>query len=103
MKKLRKFTSKKSVKRVFSFAMCAMLMLSLGLPAFAAEGDLSTEAVSAITSAFGEVTSTIKIGNVLSVLTIVLTTAVGFFFFWWGIRKVIKIVTAAFKKGKISV
>lgn len=106
MEKLRKFTSKKSVKKVFSFVMCAMLMLSLSLPAFASESavNLSEEAVSAVETAFGQLTSTIKIGNVLSVLTIVLTTAVGFFFFfWWGIRKVIKIVTSAFKKGKISV
>ncbi len=106
MEKLRKFTSKKSVKKVMSLALCMMLMLSLGVTAFAAEGDTidySADAVSSVTNAFSTVTSTISISNVLAMIGIALAACVGLFFFWWGIRKVIAMVTAAFKKGRVSV
>lgn len=105
MEKLRKFTSKKSVKKVMSLALCMMLMLSLGVTAFAEEAtvDYSADAVSAVESAFDTITSTITIGNVLLMVSISLATCVGFFFFWWGIRKVIRMVTTALRKGRISV
>lgn len=98
---------KRSFKKIFAILACVTVLGAMCIPfAFAAEGDVvspASEAVSAITSGFSQITSTITIGNVLSVLGIVLAVAVGFFFFWWGIRKVVRVVTAAFKKGKISV
>lgn len=95
---------KRSFKKIFAILACVIVLGAMCIPfAFAAEGDAASEAVSAITSGFGQITSTITIGNILSVLGIVLAVAVGFFFFWWGIRKVVRVVTAAFKKGKISV
>lgn len=96
---------KRSFKKIFAILACVTVLGAMCIPAaFAADGaSAASEAVSAITSGFSQITSTITIGNVLTVLGIVLAVAVGFFFFWWGIRKVVRVVTAAFKKGKISV
>ena len=98
---------KKSFRKIFAILAVVTVLGAMCIPfAFAADGDptnYATEAVSAMKSGFSQITSTISIGNVLTVLAIVLGVAVGFFFFWWGIRKVIKVVTASFKKGKVSV
>ena len=93
------------LKKILS-ALCVVMVLSLCcFSAFAAEGqgDAASEAVSAASSAFTTVTSTISIANIMKGLGIALAGAVGFFFFWWAIRKVVRMVTSAFKKGKISV
>ena len=94
---------KRSFKKIFAILACVTVLAAMCIPAAFAADDAASEAVSAITSGFGQITSTITIGNILSVLGIVLAVAVGFFFFWWGIRTVVRVVTAAFKKGKISV
>lgn len=105
MNKLQKMTQKPVFKRVLSFLMIFAIMGCMAIPAFAAEGDTSVanDAVSAVSSAFSTVTSTISVGNILKMVGIALGACVAFFFFWWGIRKVIKMVTNAFKKGKVSV
>ena len=52
---------------------------------------------------FTDVTGTINIGNIVSILAIVVGACVGLVLMWFGIRKVIKIIMGAFRKGKISV
>lgn len=100
-KKITKTSIKKNLKKVFSLFAVVMIMGAMAVPCFATGED--SEAVSAIKSGFTQVTSTISIGNVLQVLTIVLATALGFFFFWWGIRKVIRVASKSFKNGRVSV
>ena len=63
----------------------------------------ATEAITAITSVFTNVTGAINIQSVLSVLGIVVAAAIGLVLMWWGIRKVIRVIMSAFKKGKIAV
>lgn len=105
MNKFQSLLTNKSFKKCITLFVCLAMMFSLGMSAFAAEGDTSSasEVVAQVKSAFGTVTSTISITNILSMISIALAACVGFFFFWWGIRKVIRMVTAAFKKGKVSV
>lgn len=105
MRKLKKIMSNKAVKKGVTMFMCLAMMFTMGMSAFAAEGDsaVASEAVNQVKTAFSTVTSTISITNILSMVGVALAACVGFFFFWWGIRKVIKMVTGAFKKGKISV
>lgn len=104
MNKLRKLTSSKSFKKAASLTMCLMLMFTMCFSASAADSEnYATDAVSSVSSAFSTVTSIISIGNIFQMVGIALAACVGFFFFWWGIRKVIGMVTKAFKKGKISV
>lgn len=48
-------------------------------------------------------TSQISVANVVAILAGVLAVAVGFGFFWWAGRKVLGVLMAAFKKGRVSV
>ena len=79
-----------------------VLYSGMAIPAFAEE-PVTENPVSQISSAFSNVTGIIKISNVVSVIGIVLATAFGFVLFWWGLRKVIKVIMSAFSKGKVRV
>lgn len=94
---------RKKFKKVFAVLMAVMVFATLGVTMSFAADDAASEAVSAMQAGFNEVTSTISIGNVITVILAVIGVCVGFVFFWWGIRKVVRMVMAAFKKGKISV
>lgn len=48
-------------------------------------------------------TSQISVANVATVLGTIVSAGVGFAFFWWGGRKALRALMAAFKKGKISI
>ncbi len=100
-KKITKTSVKKNLKKVFALFAVVMIIGAMAVPCFAAEVD--SEAVSAVKAGFTQVTGTISIANVLQVLGIVLGVAFGFFFFWWGIRKVIRVVSKSFKNGRVSV
>ena len=65
-------------------------------------------ASSAVTSAdwkpiMDAVTAQISVSNVATVLGTIAGAGVGFAFFWWGGRKALRALMAAFKKGKISI
>lgn len=95
---------KKTFKKVFAFLCAVMMVSTLGLTAFAAEGtDTADVAVSAMKSALGEVTSTLSISNILTVVVALIGACIVLVFFWWGLRKIIRAAMAAFKKGKLSV
>ena len=49
------------------------------------------------------VTTQISVANVATVLGTIASAGVGFAFFWWGGRKALRALMAAFKKGKISI
>ncbi len=48
-------------------------------------------------------TAQLNVSSMVSVLSLVVASAVGLAFAWWGIRKVVKIIMAAFKRGRVSV
>ena len=97
----KKVVKKRVVKRVGSL-LCAFAILAISMVACFADG-AGTEAVSAVQSVFTDVTGTINISNIVSILGIVVGACVGLVLMWFGIRKVIKIIMGAFRKGKISV
>lgn len=102
----KKVVKKRVAKRVGSL-LCAFAILAISMVACfadgAATGGTGSEAVSAVQSVFTDVTGTINIGNIVSILAIVVGACVGLVLMWFGIRKVIKIIMGAFRKGKISV
>lgn len=102
----KKAVNKQVIKRVGSL-LCAFAILAISMVACfadgAAAGGTGSEAVSAVQSVFTDVTGTINIGNIVSILAIVVGACVGLVLMWFGIRKVIKIIMGAFRKGKISV
>ena len=44
----------------------------------------------------------ISVATVVEVLTVAATAAVGLAFMWWGVRKLVRVLMSAFKKGKVS-
>lgn len=97
--------NKKMLKKLCAFCSVVMLIFAMAVPAFATGGevDYADEAVSAMTAGLAEVTGTLTINNILTVILAVLGIAVGFMFFWWGLRKIIGIAKRAFTRGQVSV
>lgn len=44
----------------------------------------------------------ISVATVVEVLAVAAGAAVGLAFMWWGVRKLSRVLMAAFKKGKVS-
>lgn len=67
----------------------------------------STEVTAITSSAFSSVLTAlqaqISVSTVVEVLAVVVGACVGLAFMWWGVRKVIRALMSAFKKGKVSV
>lgn len=102
--KFHGFAHSKAGKRIMAFAMSAMLAISMAFSA-AAEGEVGSgaDAIAAAKSVIGEATKTINISNLTTILVYGVGIAIGLFLLWWGARKLVRIVTAAFKRGKVSV
>ena len=45
----------------------------------------------------------VSVSTVVGVIASILAVCVGFAFFWWAVRKVIRMLMSAFKKGKVTV
>lgn len=63
--------------------------------------------VTAITSSdFSSILTTlqeqISVSTVVGVLATAAGAAVGLAFMWWGVRKLVRVLMSAFKKGKVS-
>lgn len=54
-------------------------------------------------SVISALTSQISVSTVVSVLATLATAGVGLAFMWWGVRKAVRSLMAAFKKGKVSI
>lgn len=58
---------------------------------------------SAFASVIDAVTAQISVASIIEVLVYAIPVVIGMVFMWWGVRKVVRMVMSAFKKGKISV
>lgn len=66
------------------------------------------ESASIVTSAdwasvITALTNQISVATVVQVLAVIVGACVGFAFMWWGLRKAVRALMSAFKKGKVSV
>lgn len=68
-----------------------------------AEGEPTDTWTAPITTIFNTMSSAYTPAKVASILAIALTACVGLVFFWFGARKIVKMVSSALKKGKISI
>ena len=107
MNKLKNLSpEKRSAFKKIGCLFCALCVFAFSaVSAFAdtAAAGSGAQAVSAVQSVFTDVTGTINIGNIVSILAIVVGACVGLVLMWFGISKVIRIIMGAFRKGKISV
>jgi len=96
--------NKKMLKKLFALLAVVMMIGCMAVPAFATStADTADVAVSAMQSALDEVIGTVTIGNVLIVISACIAASIGLVFFWWAVRKAIRAVMSAFRKGKVSV
>ena len=47
-------------------------------------------------------TNQISVSSIVGVLAAAAGAAVGLAFMWWGVRKLVRVLMGAFKKGKVS-
>lgn len=69
------------------------------MPVFLTAGVVSATDFQGVMDA---ITAQISVSSVVGILTTCATAGVGLVFMWWGVRKVLRALMSAFKKGKIS-
>lgn len=47
-------------------------------------------------------TNQISVSTIVSVLATLVTAGIGLVFMWWGVRKALRSLMSAFRKGKMS-
>lgn len=58
---------------------------------------------SSFSSVIDAVTAQVSVSTVVEVLAYAVPAVIGLVFMWWGVRKVVRMVMSAFRKGRISV
>lgn len=76
------------------------LLSVLGIPQLAFADAVTSSSFSGVITA---ITSQISITTVAEVLTYAAGLAVALVFFWWGVRKALRVLMGAFRKGRMSV
>ena len=56
----------------------------------------------AFTTVLAAMQQQLSVATVVEVLAVAAGAAVGLAFMWWGVRKLARVLMAAFKKGKVS-
>lgn len=55
-----------------------------------------------LSSVLSAITDQISVTTVIAVVAGAVGAAIGLVFMWWGVRKLIRVIMAAFRKGKLS-
>lgn len=53
-------------------------------------------------SVMSALTSQVSVSTIVGVLATLVTAGIGLVFMWWGVRKALRSLMAAFRKGKMS-
>lgn len=78
----------------------ALVVTFLPSLAFAEGTAITSSSFSGVISA---ITAQISITTVAEVLTYAAGIAIALVFFWWGVRKALRVLMAAFRKGRMAV
>lgn len=83
-------------------------MTVLNMLAFNTLVALSSGGASAVTAAdwasvITAMTGQISVATIVGVMATIVAACIGIVFMWWGVRKAVCALMAAFRKGKISV
>lgn len=82
-------------------------MKIFGLMAFNMLVALEAGSASAVTAAdwasvISAMTAQISVATIVGVMATIVAACIGIVFMWWGVRKAVRALMAAFRKGKIS-
>ena len=69
---------------------------------------LESGGASAVTAAdwasvISAMTAQVSVATIVGVMATIVAACIGIVFIWWGVRKAVRALMAAFRKGKISV
>lgn len=53
-------------------------------------------------SVISALTAQISVSSIIAVLTTLVVSGIGLVFMWWGVRKALRSLMAAFRKGRMS-
>ena len=95
------FEKMKSKMTRFVPALFAMVMM-MGITAFATEAGTPVTADS-WKPVIAALTSQISVSTVVAALATFVTSGIGLVFMWWGLRKGLRSLMSAFRKGRMSV
>lgn len=82
------------------FAPLYTALVVLGMPQLAFADAITSSSFSGVITA---ITSQISVTTVAEVLTYAAGIAVALVFFWWGVRKALRVLMGAFRRGRMSV
>lgn len=88
------------IKKMTPFLAAFAAALTMLVPSYAFAAAATYDDFSAIITA---VTGQVSVSTVVGILTQAATISIGLVFMWWGVRKVSKVLFAAFRKGRFSV
>lgn len=74
-----------------------------GLGIMIAEGAATAVSPADWASVLSAMTGQISVSTVVAVLASTTGAAIGLVFMWWGVRKLARVLMAAFRRGKLSV
>lgn len=101
---------KKNIKRWLGVCMAIMVATCSSVCAFAADGvggsggiETSTVSYSSFSSLIDIIQGQISVSSIIGILAGILGSCVALVFMWWGLRKVVAMLMAAFRKGKMRV
>ncbi len=107
MKKVKAFFKGQKGKKLLVIAMTIVVMAMSCVNCFAAEVSDTVSNADAITegieSVFNEVSSIFSFENILAAIGVCIGSCAVLVLGWFGIRKIIRMIQTALKKGKISV
>ena len=84
-------------------AVSGLASLALAVPTFATEVTGSVASASDWAQVISALTAQVNISSIMAALTTFIAAGIGIVFTWWGVRKGVSSLMAAFRKGKISI
>lgn len=69
------------------------------MPVVATDSAIGWSDLSSVLSA---ITAQISVTTVISVVAGAIGASIGLVFMWWGVRKLIRVIMSAFRKGRLS-
>ena len=78
-----------------------LVSVGLAVPAFAAEG--SPAGPTDWSGVISALTAQVSISTIMGALATFVAAGIGIVFGWWGVRKGIRSLMAAFRKGRMSI
>lgn len=92
-----------SGRKVASLFMVLCMVLSMAVVASADEVTQTIVDSSAYQDIFDILTAQLNVQSIVGVIAAILGVCVGLVFLWWGARKALGMLMAAFKKGRVSI